>query len=323
MYNLDEIKAPVKAPFDEFERLFAQYTSSPIEGVNAYISYVCTLKGKQLRPLLTLLSAGLFGTPNEKTVSLAAAMEILHNTSLIHDDVVDESVLRRNSRTLNALSGNKVAVLTGDYLFSQVLKLCADTGEIGVVKLMAELSQNMGEGELMQQYVSQKQSVEMTEYYAIIEKKTAVFMSQCCRLGAYSNGASEQQQQQLADFGLAIGTAFQIKDDVLDYTGNNTGKPMGNDIREKKMTLPLIYFLQHAPKQDREEVKRRFIAPVITDSDVDFIITKVSESGALDYSKRKMAKYCLSALEELDGLPQNACLQSLENLSIFIINRNQ
>ncbi len=322
MPSLHDIRKPVQQSFLDFERVYAFATTNANPFVNAYLSELGNGGGKQLRPLLLLLSAGVFGYVSEKAVKLAAAMEILHNTSLVHDDVVDDANVRRGKKTLNVLENNKIAVLTGDYLFSQVLRLCAETGDMHVVEQISHLSQHMGEGELIQQYVSRHDVLEVSEYYTVIEKKTAQFMSQCCRLGAYCSAADSESQETLARFGLAVGMAFQIKDDVLDYVGHRTGKSVGNDILEHKLTLPLLHVLHNAPQIVADAVKQRFAAPELTTADVDFIIQSVVENGGIDYSLQQTDHYGQKALKQLALLPQNACTQSLAQIVQFVTNRN-
>lgn len=321
MLSLHDIRKPVHHSFDEFERVYAAFTSNSNPFVNTYLSELDT-QGKQLRPLLLLLSAGVFGTPGSKAVKMAVALEILHNTSLIHDDIVDNAHVRRGKKTLNVLESNKVAVLTGDYLFSQVLRLCAETDDMSVVHQISLLSQEMGEGELIQQYVAHHDIMETTEYYTVIEKKTARFMAQCCRIGAYCVGADSTWQDALSQFGLALGMAFQIKDDVLDYIGQGTGKTRGNDILEHKYTLPLLHVLHNAPKKVSNSVLERFSQPSLSSGDVDFIIAQVLENGGADFSLQQVETYAHQSLQYLELLPDNQCRQSLEQLVEFVTNRN-
>ena len=322
MLSLHDIRKPVQQSFLEFERVYAAATSNANPFVNVYLSELGNGGGKQLRPLLLLLSAGVFGRVDGKAVKLAAAMEILHNTSLVHDDVVDNANVRRGRKTLNVLETNKIAVLTGDYLFSQVLRLCAETADMHVVEQISHLSQHMGEGELIQQYVSQHEVLEVAEYHTVIEKKTAQFMSQCCRLGAYCAGADSESQETLAQFGLAVGMAFQIKDDVLDYIGHRTGKNVGNDLLEHKLTLPLLHVLHNAPKSVADAVQQRFATPELSSEDVDFIIQNVVQNGGIDYSQQQIDHYGREALNQLAVLPQNSCTEALAQIVQFVTNRN-
>ncbi len=321
MRSLHDIRTPVQDSFEAFERLYNSCIASSASATDC-LAKVCGNEGKRLRPLLVLLSAGLFGKPDEKAVKIATAMEILHNTSLIHDDIVDNATMRHNHETLNALTGNKIAVLAGDYLFAQVLKICADTGDIAVVQQMAAISQNMSEGELIQQYASRQLIADPDTYYAIVERKTALLMSYCCRMGGSCTGADAEQQQILADFGTAIGTAFQITDDILDYVGSKTGKTIGNDIRERKITLPLLHLLQNSDELERNAIMQRLSADNPSQDDVDFIIGKVTEKGGLDYARQQTTLYLQKARQLLEKLPKTPCNQSLNELSDFIIQRN-
>lgn len=321
MRSLQDIRIPVEDSFKEFEKLYTFYITSSASTTNC-LSNICITEGKRIRPLLVLLSAGLFGTPDEKAVKIATAMEILHNTSLIHDDIVDNATLRRNHKTLNALTGNKIAVLTGDYLFAQVLKICADTCDISVIQQMASVAKNMSEGELIQQYASQHSLIDKSTYFAIVERKTAMLMSHCCSMGGSCTGANREQQQTLADFGTAIGTAFQITDDILDYVGNKTGKKTGNDIREHKITLPLIHILEKSDESGRKSIMEHFTADNQSRDDVDFVINKVVENGGIEYARQQTALYHQKALQMLEKLPQNPCNHSLKKLANFITQRN-
>ena len=321
MEVIEHIINPVRGQFEAYEMSLQKSFASTSSQVSEYMDYVRANKGKQLRPLLVLLSAGMFGTPSEKVVEAAVAVELLHNTSLIHDDVVDNADLRRSHDTINHTFGNKSAVLVGDYLFALVVKKLSSIGDLKIIEWVSEVSEQMSAGEILQQKVSRKQLLDIENYFDVIEKKTALLMSLCCQIGAYLSGADAVMQQAVVDFGRNIGIAFQIQDDILDYIGPETGKPLFNDIREHKPTLPFIYTIQHLEESEKERMTTIFFDENQSRDDVECIARIVSESGGINHAKEEVEKYYEKACQSLDLLPDNPCRTALRLMAEFITVR--
>ncbi|MBR5784417.1 MAG: polyprenyl synthetase family protein, partial [Bacteroidales bacterium] len=240
MASREEIIKPIEDSLKEFNRLSDDLASSGIKLLDSMVSHISQTRGKQLRPILLLLISGAFGKISDKTIRAALAIETLHITSLIHDDVVDESLLRRGKQTLNSIWGNKLAVLVGDYLYARVLNMLIDIDDKEILKTVSRVAQEMGEGELLQQENAREYNLTDSTYYDVVKKKTAVLFSACCKIGAIVGNANDEEKQRMAEFGECLGIAFQIQDDILDYSMDlDTGKTYGNDIRERKITLPL------------------------------------------------------------------------------------
>ncbi len=321
MNTLTTIKHPITNSFSEFEQLYSKLTDSLTHPMDDIVSHIDLQGGKHIRPILTLLSAGLFSDANEKTVKTAVALELLHNTTLIHDDIVDVSPMRRGKQTLHTIEGNKIAVLMGDYLYSQVLNTLTATEDMEIIRRVSQLTEAMGAGELQQQYATKHRNSSLSEYYNIIEKKTARLLSLCCELGAYSAGASAEDQKRLANFGLSFGMAFQIKDDILDFVGTDTGKQSGNDIREQKLTLPLLHFFETAEKDISQKVYQQIYSENIPQSGIEFIIEAVVRNGSIAFAEKKQREYLSQTEEQLASLPQTPCKQSLETLTEYMKDR--
>jgi octaprenyl-diphosphate synthase len=275
-----------------------------------------------MRPMFVYLSAGLCGTINESTFRAAALIELLHTATLVHDDVVDDSNLRRGFFSLNALWKNKIAVLVGDYLLSRGLLLALEQDEFQLLKIVSGAVREMSEGELLQIEKARKLDIQENIYFDIIRKKTASLIASCCACGASSVNVSAEHIRAMWSFGEHVGIAFQIKDDLFDYeTGNNTGKPNGTDIRDQKMTLPLIYLLNHA-----DFMEKRWIINTVKNhhndaEKVSKLIEKVVERGGIDYSRERMIEYRGKSMEILQTFPENAYRKSLEQLVIFTTER--
>ena len=286
--------------------------------------YIIRRKGKQLRPVFVFLSAGLTGQVNESTYTAASLIELLHTATLVHDDVVDDSNMRRGFFSINALWKNKIAVLVGDFLLSRGLLLALEREEFRLLKIVSGAVREMSEGELLQIEKARRLDIAEDVYFSIIRKKTATLIASCCACGAASAGADDETVNRMWKFGEHVGIAFQIKDDILDYDRSAlTGKPHGIDIRDQKMTLPLIYFLDHASSAE----KRWTINTVkshSTDADrVSDLIRKVTDAGGIEYARSKMSEYRETALELLNGFPAGACRDSLAQLVIFTTERSK
>jgi len=322
--TLDQIKTPVKGEMEEFEKTFRKALSSKVAMLDHITHYLVRRKGKQLRPMLVFLTAKLHGDINDTSHRGAAFLEMIHTATLVHDDVVDDANMRRGFFSLNALWKNKIAVLVGDYLLAKGQLLVVDNGEYHILGLVSEAVRKMSEGELLQIEKARRLDVDEKIYYQIIEHKTASLISACCAVGASSVGASEEEIELMRKFGSHLGMAFQIKDDLFDYQMvNKSGKPSGIDIKEQKMTLPLIYALNKAKRSD----KKRIISTVKNHHDnpkrVAEVVEYVNASGGIEYAEEAMYSYRSAALEILDSFDDSEVKSSLKKLADYIIERSK
>jgi octaprenyl-diphosphate synthase len=324
MLTLEEIKKPVQINLQEFDQKFRVSMKSSVALLDTVTRYIYKQKGKQMRPMFVFLTAKMCGEINESTYTAASMIELLHTASLVHDDVVDDSNERRGFFSINALWKNKIAVLVGDYLLSRGLLISLEGNEFNLLKIMSVAVREMSEGELLQIEKARRLDISEELYFEIIRKKTASLISSCCACGAASVGASEELTGQMKQFGEYVGISFQIKDDLFDFeSGNRTGKPNGIDIKEQKMTLPLIYMLSQLAPGD----KRRTIRIIKNHHDeparVAEIINQVNNSGGISYARSKMLEYRQKALDMLQSMPENDARESLEKLVMFTTERNK
>ena len=289
MSALTGIRRPVEIEMAEFEKYFSRTMHSDIPLLNIILNYILRRKGKQMRPLLVFLTARLNGEIAESTYIAATCIELLHTASLVHDDVVDDAHERRGSLSINALWNSKIAVLLGDYLLSSGMHICVEKSRYDMLEIISEAVKSMSEGELLQLQKARKLNIKEEDYYKIIISKTAALLSACTACGAKSVTDEPETIQVMKDFGENIGIAFQIRDDILDYEGTGlTGKAVGNDIKEKKITLPLIHALEQS-----ENSKRRHILNIVKNKkknrkEINEVISFVTDYGGLDYAELKM-----------------------------------
>jgi octaprenyl-diphosphate synthase len=304
-----------------FEGKFRESVRSNVLLLDRIMSFIVKRKGKQLRPMFVLLSAKLCGEINESTYRAASLVELLHTATLVHDDVVDESMERRGFFSTYALWKAKVSVLVGDYLLAKGLLLSLDNNDFRILQLLSEAVRLMSEGELLQIEKSRSLNLKEDIYFEIIRNKTASLLASACAAGAYSSTQNEDFAQKMRSFGEKVGIAFQIKDDLFDYGNENIGKPTGNDIQEKKMTLPLIYTLN---KVDAS-TKRKLIYTIKNNNKdrkkVQEVINVVIETGGIQYATEKMFRYREDALKILYEFPDNIVRQGLEELVLFTTDR--
>ena len=319
--RLDDIKAPIAREMEEFEPKFRASMKTKVLLLDKIMSYIVKRKGKQMRPMFVFLSAGTCGQIRESTFRGASLIELLHTATLVHDDVVDEANYRRGFFSVNALWKNKIAVLVGDFLLSRGLILSVENKEFNLLTIVTEAVKEMSEGELLQMEKSRRLDIDETTYFEIIRKKTASLIASCCAVGASSTGASDEVVAKMKAFGEKIGMAFQIKDDLFDYGEIEIGKPVGIDIKEKKMTLPLIYALSKSSWFE----KRKIISIVKNDSDkpkkVKEVIEYVKKSGGIEYAIQVMNRYHAEAVEILNTFPDSNYKTSLFQLVQFTIDR--
>lgn len=306
----------------EFEVKFAVAMKSNTPLLDRIMHYIVKRKGKQIRPMFVFLSARLFGPVNESSYRAAALVELLHTATLVHDDVVDESMERRGFFSINALWKNKIAVLVGDYLLSKGLLLSLENNDFEILKLLSTAVRQMSEGELLQIEKTRKLDIGEAVYFEIIRSKTASLLASACAAGAYSTSGEKSQAALMRDFGEKIGVAFQIKDDLFDYGNNQIGKPTGMDIREKKMTLPLIYTLGSTDPQTRRRIIHIVRNQNRDKARVAEVIQYVKESGGIRYAEGKMLEYREAAFGILRSFPDSAIRKGLESLVIYTTDRS-
>lgn len=320
--SLDQIKAPISREMENFELKFRDSMKTKVMLLDRIMNYIVKRKGKQMRPMFVFLSAGTSGSITESTYRGAALIELLHTATLVHDDVVDEANYRRGFFSINALWKNKVAVLVGDFLLSRGLLLSVEHKEFRLLEIVSNAVREMSEGELLQMEKSRQLNITEEVYYQIIRQKTASLIASCCAVGASSSGAGEEIVATMRLFGEKIGMAFQIKDDLFDYGEEEIGKPLGIDIKEKKMTLPLIYAIAKAGWLE----KRRILGIVRNNNNnpkkVKEVISFVKESGGIQYANEVMNRYHQEALDLIRNLPESDYKKSLIQLVQFTIERN-
>lgn len=304
-----------------FEGKFKDATRSHVPMLDRIMRYVVKRKGKQLRPMFVFLSAKLCGEITETTYRAASLVELLHTATLVHDDVVDDSLERRGFFSVYALWKNKVSVLVGDYLLAKGLLLSLDNNDYRVLHILSDAVRKMSEGELLQMEKSRSLNMDEQVYFDIIRTKTASLLASACAAGAWSTSQNDEITAKMQVFGEKVGMAFQIKDDLFDYFSDNVGKPTGNDIKEKKLTLPLIYTLNKVDKSTR----RKLIYIIKNENKkadkVKQVIAKVIESGGIEYAVQKMNIYKNEALAILSEFPESTSKKGLQDLVSFVTDR--
>lgn len=324
MAVIDSIKSSVAEEMKIFESHFKQSMKSSVPLLDKITHYIVKTKGKQMRPMFVFLSAKVCGEVNESTYTAASLIELFHTATLVHDDVVDDSNKRRGFFSINNLWKNKIAVLVGDYLLSKGLSMSIDKGEIRMLQIFSNAVKKISEGELLQIEKTRKLNFSEDIYFSIIEQKTASLIEACCETGALSATKDEELIQKMSQFGLNAGIAFQIKDDLFDYGQYaKIGKPTGIDIKEKKLTLPLIHVLNKINKKDRRKMVY-IIKNNNNDKDkVAYVIKRVFEEGGIDYATERMLEYRDKALSCLDGIPDSEPLRSIKGLLNYTVEREK
>jgi octaprenyl-diphosphate synthase len=321
--SLAYIKSPIENELKIFEDKFKDSVKSKVPLLDTIMNYIVKRKGKQMRPLLVLHCAKLFGEVNESTYRGAALVELLHTATLVHDDVVDESNMRRGFFSINALWKNKVAVLVGDYLLSKGLLLSLKNKDFKALEILSSAVEQMSEGELLQMEKARKLDITEEVYFDIITKKTASLLASCCGIGAHSTGVSEEVLEDVIAMGEAVGIAFQIKDDLFDYGDNKIGKPTGIDIIEKKMTLPLIYALNVADKGERRKIIKIIKNSKKSKADIQEVIQFVKIKGGIEYAQTRMLEYKKKAEDLLNSITTESSTEYLKALIDYVIERKK
>ena len=325
MKAVEQIKFPISDEMELFEEKFKESMLSKVPLLNRITYYIIKRKGKQMRPMFVFLVAKMVsqGKFTDKTYRGASVIELIHTATLVHDDVVDDSNRRRGFFSINALWKNKIAVLVGDFLLSKGLLLSIDNDDFDILKLISIAVREMSEGELLQ--IEKARQLDITEdiYFEIIRQKTATLIAACCGIGAASVGASEEEVSKMRDFGELIGIAFQIKDDLFDYTESNIGKPTGIDIKEQKMTLPLIYTLNTCSEKDKKWLINSVKKHNNDKKRVKEVITFVKENGGIEYTTTKMEEYKAKSLQILNTYPDSEYKESLNTMINYVVNRKK
>jgi len=319
---VEEIKRPINEEMKLFEQKFYESMQSKVALLDKVTRFIVTTKGKQMRPMFVFLCAKLIGNVNEKTYRGASMIELIHTATLVHDDVVDESFKRRNFFSINALWKNKIAVLVGDFLLSKAVLLSTDHKDYDLLSVISRTIREMSEGELLQLEKARKLDITEDVYYEIIRQKTATLIAACCEIGALSNDADENLAKKMMEFGTFTGMAFQIKDDLFDYLSSNViGKPVGIDIKEQKMTLPLIHSLKIASETERKYFFNTIKRYNNDQKRVKELIAFVKSSGGLDYAITKMKDFQQKAKDILNEFPDSEVRKSLHMMLDYVIER--
>jgi octaprenyl-diphosphate synthase len=325
MKAIEQIKYPINLEMELFEDKFKESMLTKVPLLNRITYYIVKRKGKQMRPMFVFLVAKMVskGGFDDRTYRGASVIELIHTATLVHDDVVDDSNQRRGFFSINALWKNKIAVLVGDFLLSKGLLLSIDHGDFDILQLISVAVREMSEGELLQ--IEKARRLDITEdvYFEIIRQKTATLIAACCAIGAASVGATEEEINKMHKFGELIGIAFQIKDDLFDYTDSNIGKPTGIDIKEQKMTLPLIHTLNTCSEKDRKWLINSVKKYNTNKKRVKEVIAFVKDSGGIEYTVQKMQDYKEKALTILDAYPESDYKTSLLTMIDYVVDRKK
>lgn len=323
MSQIDLIKRPITQELDLFETKFREAMKSNVPLLDTIMTYIVKRKGKQVRPMFVFFSAKLFNGINDSTYRAASLVELLHTATLVHDDVVDDSDERRGFFSINALWKNKIAVLVGDYLLSKGLLLSVKNKDYHLLEIVSESVEAMSEGELLQIEKTRNLNLSEDVYYDIIRKKTASLIASCCAIGAASAGANADQIEQMRLFGEKIGIAFQMKDDLLDYGDSDIGKPTGIDLKEKKLTLPIIYTINNADRSTRNFIINTIKNHNNNKTKVAEVIKYVNEHDGIAYTRNAMERHKNEALTLLNNVSESPYKDNLRELVAYVINRTK
>lgn len=324
MTTLSSIQQTISEPLQRLNARIAETLKSPNAMMNDIIERYLQTKGKQIRPLLVLLSAELFGGINDRSISAAASIEMLHNASLIHDDVVDESKKRRNVPTINSIWDNHIAVLVGDYFTSTALQEGVATGDMRVIHCLSSLGKELSVGEVDQICNARSHRLDESAYMATIYRKTASLFVSCVEMGGYTSGASESDLSQIREFARLLGLCFQIRDDIFDYyEDGRVGKPTGNDLREGKITLPLIYALLREDMADREDMMSLSQKDELSSEDIDKLLDYAKRAGGIAYAEKRMHELREEAVKVMEYFPESPTREAFISIFDYIISRDK
>ncbi len=319
--SLDSIRAVISDDMAAVDAVIRRRLSSEVVLINQISQYIVESGGKRLRPALVVLAGSHFGANKPHMQEAAAVIEFIHTATLLHDDVVDESDLRRGRRTANSQFGNAAAVLVGDFLYSRAFQMMVEIGSMRVMQVLAEATNVIAEGEVLQLLNIHNADTNEEEYLRVVRYKTAKLFAAACQVGSILGGANEREERALTEYGMHVGTAFQLIDDVLDYSGDlsETGKNIGDDLAEGKPTLPLIYALHHG-NAAQTAVIRRAIEEGGRD-DMPAVVAAINATGALDYSREQARVEARTAADAIAGLKGSVCRDALLQLCAFAVER--
>jgi len=321
--KLKEISKPIAEDLKEYNKHFKTLLRSNVALLDLIVKYISNKKGKQARPVLVFLSAKLFGDVDKRAYTGAAMAELLHTATLVHDDVVDEADQRRGIATINAQWNNKIAVLIGDFLLAKGLLSAIDASEFSFLGAISNAVRRMSEGELLQIQKSKDSDIDEKTYFRIISDKTASLMAACCEIGAISTSNNPEHHKIMRDYGEFVGIAFQIRDDIFDFNIGSTitGKPTGNDLKEKKITLPLIHSFKKADRSETKNILKVIKNGDLKSKDIDRICDFVDEHGGLSYAELKAEEYKNKAIKLLDAFDESEAKTALINFADFVVQR--
>lgn len=320
--SIGQVKAPIAQELESFEGRFRSSMKTSVPLLDTIMNYIVKRKGKQVRPMFVLYSAKLFGEINERTYRGASLVELLHTATLVHDDVVDESYKRRGFFSINAIWKNKIAVLVGDFLLSKGLLLAVENKDYDLLEVLSQSVREMSEGELLQLEKARFMDINEEIYFEIIRKKTASLIASCCQIGTASTHPNPETQESMRRFGELIGLAFQIRDDLFDFGDNKSGKPAGIDIKEKKLTLPLISAMAKASSSETRRIKKLIRSKMPDQQKMNEVLAFIEEYNGLEYARNKMKDLKEQAFELLEKTaPVSESRTHMQNLINFVIER--
>ena len=323
MNPLEELQKPIADVLEEYKQQFEETLRSDNPLLQQAVNHLLQKKGKLVRPTLVFLSAKLSGTVNQRVYDVALALELLHTASLVHDDVVDESERRRGQASVNALMTNQIAVLVGDFLLSRALHHAALTGDTKVVDVIANLGQTLADGELLQLANLDEEKLDEASYYMVVRKKTSSLFAVAAQLGVLTSGGSEEEAERMRRFGHLVGTCFQLKDDIFDYdTTNDVGKPAGNDMKEGKLTLPVIHVVNKTKSEEMLSKALKVRRGEATQQEIDELVSFTIENGGIEYAYWAMNEFRMMADGLIDESRDPAIVESLHSLVSFVANRD-
>lgn len=324
MKDRSKIEQPVAVEFKRFNDEFAASLRSETNRLQSAIDRILNASGKHVRPLLVLLTAKACGQVTDNTINSAVLLELLHTATLIHDDVIDETKQRRGVPSLNAIFDNRISVLVGDYVLSTALIRSIQTGDLQIIGIVSNLGRDLSEGEIKQLETAEESIIDESCYMQVIRKKTAMLLSACAEIGSISVGASGEMVEKCREFGEYLGYCFQIKDDIFDYFKEaNIGKPTGNDIREGKVTLPLLHALKTGSREEVDKCLRIIKEKDFTTENISLLIDFAKANGGIEYAEQRMQEYRDKAVEVLMTLPESEAREGLLLLADYIVERRK
>ena len=322
---METVIALLKDEMGAVESQFKKNLASDVQLISQVGNYVLSSGGKRFRPMLLLLCARLCNYPGDKHIELAAVIEFIHTSTLLHDDVVDSATLRRGNRSANSVWGNQASVLVGDFLFAKSFSVMVGSGSLKILKILSDTTTQLAEGEILQLLNTCDLEVDEPRYLQVVRDKTAILIAAACQVGGVLGGVDEAQEMALREFGLEIGTAFQLMDDALDYVADQEdfGKEKGHDLFEGKMTLPLIHAYSKSTESEREEISRIIEAEELTKEDLDYICALIDVKGGIDYTRSKATERIERAKKKLVLFPDCEARQALFTLADYVVSRNK